>query len=58
MAPFKYCNRCEHAHYCSEACEMRSKLGHQAVCKPRQLPSIDAALQVEVHIGGDLGRDV
>lgn len=37
---------------------MRSKLSHQAICKPRQLPSIDAALQVEVHIGGDLGRDV
>ena len=37
---------------------MRSKLTHQATCKPRQLPSIDAALQVEVHVGGDLGREV
>lgn len=37
---------------------MRSKLTHLSSCKPRQLPSIDAALQVEVHVGGDLGKDV
>lgn len=58
MSPFKYCNNCQHTHYCSEACEMRSKLTHLSSCKPRQLPSIDAALQVEVHVGGDLGKDV
>jgi len=37
---------------------MRSKFTHQSTCKPRQLPSIDGALQIEVHIGGDLGKDV
>lgn len=46
MPPFKYCSRCNNAHFCSEACEVRSKLSHQAICKPRQLPSIDAALQI------------
>ena len=37
---------------------MRSKLAHQDECRPKILPSIDSPLQVEVHLGSDLGHNV
>ena len=37
---------------------MRSKLGHQKGCRPRQQPLLYPGLQVEVHLGSDLGRNV
>lgn len=37
---------------------MRSKLTHESSCKPKILPAIDTALQIEIHVGSDLGRDV
>lgn len=55
---FKFCNKCEHIHYCSDGCEVRSKLGHLDICRPKILPSIDTPLQVEVHLGSDLGHNV
>jgi hypothetical protein len=58
MPPYKYCPQCQHAHFCSDGCLVRSKLSHDSLCHPRQLPAIDAALQVELHLGGQLGRDV
>jgi hypothetical protein len=58
MPPYRFCNSCQNVHFCSEACEIKGKLNHKAVCRPRQLPSIDAALQMEVHVGSDLGRNV
>lgn len=58
MPPFRFCVTCQHAHFCSQACEVKGKLNHKPACRPRQLPSIDAALQMEIHVGGDLGKDV
>jgi len=56
--PWKFCDKCFHVHYCSETCEVRSKLTHQKNCKLRLMPGIDVALQVEVHVGSDLGNDL
>lgn len=62
MQPFRYCEGCEHAHYCSEGCQVRSQLGHQSSCrgkgKGRRLPAVETGLQVEVHVGGGLGREL
>ena len=37
---------------------MRSKLSHQKSCRPRQQPLVFPSLQVEVHLGSDLGRNL
>jgi hypothetical protein len=57
-APFKFCSQCENTHYCCDGCEVRSKLAHLDVCRPRLLPATAAPLQVEVHLGSDLGHNV
>lgn len=55
---FKFCNKCEHVHYCSDGCEVRSKLGHQDECRVKLLPAIESPLHLEVHLGSDLGQNV
>jgi hypothetical protein len=37
---------------------MRSKFSHVKICHPKQQPTIDAPLQVELHAGSDLGFNV
>lgn len=57
--PYKFCDKCEHCHYCSSGCEVRSKIDHlQKQCRPKILPSMDTPLQIEVHIGSDLGKNI
>jgi len=56
---WKFCPTCEHVHYCQEACEMQIKFTHEREqCRLRPFPKVYKALQVEIHVGSDLGYNV
>lgn len=53
------CLICQSAFYCSHGCKANHKYTHeQQECRERMHPKVPVGVQVEVHLGGDLGQNL